>query len=163
MATYTDIDKFLRYFDNVHKRTARLLPLVPEDKLELSPSPHNFSFGDVYRHLANVERYMFVAIAIGEANSYQGHDTSFADGFENVQSYYKKLHTEAIENLSSLSSQDLTGKCITPAGASMSRSSWLRAMIEHEIHHRGQLYLMLSMIGVETPPIFGLTSEELIT
>ena len=37
---------------------------------------------------------------------------------------------------------------------------WLRAMLEHESHHRGQLYLMLTMIGVETPPLFGLTSEE---
>jgi uncharacterized damage-inducible protein DinB len=34
-------------------------------------------------------------------------------------------------------------------------------MLEHEIHHRGQLYLMLSMIGVNTPPIYGLTEEQL--
>jgi uncharacterized damage-inducible protein DinB len=37
---------------------------------------------------------------------------------------------------------------------------WLRAMVEHEVHHRGQLYLMLGMIGARTPPPFGLTSEE---
>ncbi len=33
-------------------------------------------------------------------------------------------------------------------------------MAEHEIHHRGQLYMYLGMLGVETPPIYGLTSEE---
>lgn len=33
-------------------------------------------------------------------------------------------------------------------------------MIEHEIHHRGQIYLYLSMLNVETPPLYGLTSEE---
>jgi uncharacterized damage-inducible protein DinB len=33
-------------------------------------------------------------------------------------------------------------------------------MIEHEVHHRGQIYLILGMLGVETPPIYGLTSEE---
>ena len=33
-------------------------------------------------------------------------------------------------------------------------------MIEHEIHHRGQIYLMLGMLGVPTPPLYGLTSEE---
>jgi uncharacterized damage-inducible protein DinB len=33
-------------------------------------------------------------------------------------------------------------------------------MIEHEAHHRGQIYLMLSVLEVPTPPIFGLTSEE---
>ncbi len=160
--TYTDIDTFLRYFDNVHKRTARLLPLVPEGGLELTPSPHNFSFGDIFRHLASVERNMFVAIAVGEENNYKGHQKHFADGHEAVKDYYDTLHQEAIEKLATLTNDDLPEKCITPAGASMSRSSWLRAMIEHEIHHRGQLYLMLSMVGVTTPPIFGLTSEDLI-
>ena len=33
-------------------------------------------------------------------------------------------------------------------------------MLEHEAHHRGQIYLMLGMLGVATPPIYGLTSEE---
>jgi uncharacterized damage-inducible protein DinB len=33
-------------------------------------------------------------------------------------------------------------------------------MIEHEAHHRGQLYLMLGLRGVPAPPLYGLTSEE---
>jgi uncharacterized damage-inducible protein DinB len=37
---------------------------------------------------------------------------------------------------------------------------WLRAMVEHEVHHRGEIYLMLGHLGVETPPLYGLTSEE---
>jgi uncharacterized damage-inducible protein DinB len=35
-------------------------------------------------------------------------------------------------------------------------------MVEHEVHHRGQLYLYLSMLGFETPPLYGMTSEEVI-
>jgi uncharacterized damage-inducible protein DinB len=33
-------------------------------------------------------------------------------------------------------------------------------MVEHEVHHRGQMYLMLGMLDVPTPPLYGLTSEE---
>jgi uncharacterized damage-inducible protein DinB len=33
-------------------------------------------------------------------------------------------------------------------------------MVEHEIHHRGQIYTYLAMLDVPTPPIYGLTSEE---
>jgi uncharacterized damage-inducible protein DinB len=33
-------------------------------------------------------------------------------------------------------------------------------MCEHQVHHRGQIYLMLNMLEVATPPLFGLTSEE---
>jgi uncharacterized damage-inducible protein DinB len=31
---------------------------------------------------------------------------------------------------------------------------------EHECHHRGQIYLYLGMLGVPTPPLYGLTSEQ---
>jgi uncharacterized damage-inducible protein DinB len=33
-------------------------------------------------------------------------------------------------------------------------------MVEHEAHHRGQIFMMLSMIGVTAPPLYGLTEEE---
>jgi hypothetical protein len=39
---------------------------------------------------------------------------------------------------------------------------WLRAMLEHEAHHRGQLYFTLGMLGVSTPPIYGLSEPELL-
>lgn len=34
-------------------------------------------------------------------------------------------------------------------------------MIEHEAHHRGQLYLMASHRGRTVAPLFGLTEEQL--
>ncbi len=39
---------------------------------------------------------------------------------------------------------------------------WLRLLPKHEIHHRGQIYVYLAMLGIETPPIFGLTSEAVV-
>jgi uncharacterized damage-inducible protein DinB len=37
---------------------------------------------------------------------------------------------------------------------------WLRAMVEHEIHHRAELYIYVNLLKIKTPPMFGLTSEE---
>ncbi|MCH8978709.1 MAG: DinB family protein, partial [Armatimonadetes bacterium] len=51
-----------------------------------------------------------------------------------------------------LSADDLQAKCTTPAGAEMTTWKWLRALVEHEIHHRGQIYIYLGMLDVETPP-----------
>jgi uncharacterized damage-inducible protein DinB len=33
-------------------------------------------------------------------------------------------------------------------------------MVEHEVHHRAQIYIYLGLLGIATPPIYGLTSEE---
>jgi uncharacterized damage-inducible protein DinB len=70
------------------------------------------------------------------------------------------MHLEARAIFASLTQEQLEGKCITPAGAPITTWKWLRAMFEHEAHHRGQIYLMLALRGVTTPPLFGLTSEE---
>ena len=70
------------------------------------------------------------------------------------------LHAESLTILGTLSDADLMTKCETPAGTTITVWKWLRAMIEHEIHHRGQIYLMLGILGVPTPPLYGLTAEE---
>ena len=49
---------------------------------------------------------------------------------------------------------------LTPAGTPITTWKWLRAMVEHEAHHRGQIYLMLGLLEVPIPPLYGLTSEE---
>jgi uncharacterized damage-inducible protein DinB len=83
-----------------------------------------------------------------------------ADGYEAVLAYSDRLHDEAKAIIGALSDADLERKCQTPAGVSITTWKWLRAMCEHEAHHRGQIYLMLGMLEVPTPPLFGLTSEE---
>ncbi|MEZ4455128.1 MAG: hypothetical protein R2882_01065 [Gemmatimonadales bacterium] len=36
-----------------------MLPLVPDDRLEWQPGPDRWSFGDLFRHLAAIERWMY--------------------------------------------------------------------------------------------------------
>jgi uncharacterized damage-inducible protein DinB len=77
-----------------------------------------------------------------------------------VLEFAQRMHRESAEIFSLLTQEQLNGKCTTPGGASITTWKWLRAMVEHEAHHRGQIYLYLSLLGVETPPLYGLTSEQ---
>jgi uncharacterized damage-inducible protein DinB len=86
-----------------------------------------------------------------------------AAGFEAVVAYYDRLHDEAMAAFAALTDADLGEKCQTPGGVPITVWKWLRASLEHEAHHRGQLYLMLAMRGVPTPSLYGLTVEELVT
>jgi uncharacterized damage-inducible protein DinB len=103
---------------------------------------------------------MFAENVRGNPSSYPGHDRELADGYEAVKKYFAELHAEAMEIFGALDDEALNRKCTTPAGIPMTTWKWLRAMVEHEVHHRGQIYLMLGMLGVETPPLYGLTEEE---
>ncbi len=153
-------DAFLSYLDRVHDRTRRIVVLIPPDDLEWAPAAGRFTFGDIVRHLAGIERYMYAETVHGRPSCYAGHDRALADGADAVLSYYDRLHSESRALFASLPESRFTESCQTPTGTPITVWKWLRALIEHEAHHRGQLYLMLGLRGVTTPHLYGLSAEE---
>jgi len=95
---------------------------------------------------------MFAETIAGQASGYHGCSKDLADGYENVVNYFNELHRQSLEIFGNLSDEDLYRKCLTPGNAEMSVWKWLRAMVEHEIHHRGELYVYLGLLGIKTPP-----------
>ena len=97
----------------------------------------------------------------GNTSVYPGHARDLADGYDAVTAYMSDRHAESMEIFGGLDEEALNRKCTTPAGIPMTAWKWLRAMVEHEVHHRAQIYVMLGMLGVATPPLYGLTEEEM--
>ncbi len=155
-----DAAQFLAYFEGVRARTLRVVRVIPPDGLEWAPRPGAWTAGDTVRHIAALERWMFAENAAGRPSRYAGCGRELADGLDAVLAYMERMHAGSAAIIGALSPADLARHTTTPAGAPITVWKWLRAMAEHEIHHRGQLYLMLGLLGVPTPPIFGLTSEE---
>ena len=133
-----DLLTLLEQLDRVHERTRRVVVLIPPADIDWSPQAGWFTFGGLVRHLAAIERWMYAENAWGRPSRFAGHGPELAAGYDAVLSYYDRMHAESRALFAALDD----------------------AMLEHEAHHRGQLYLMLAMRGVATPPIFGLTSEE---
>jgi uncharacterized damage-inducible protein DinB len=154
------IEPFLHYFGAVRERTMRVARCVPPDKLDWTYAPGKFTLADLLRHLAVTERYLWGENLQGKPSQYKSHGKEFADGLENILALMERLHRESLEIFGRLSDADLHTKCKTPGGVELTKWKWLRLMVEHEIHHRGQIYLYLAMLGVPTPPLYGLTSEE---
>ena len=151
---------FLNHLEKIRARTVRVARCIPPENIEWTFKPGRFTLGDLLRHLAGTERYMWAENARFQPSRYPGHDRALADGFDNVFAYFDRLHKESVEIFSALTDDDLRKKTITPDGAEISLMKWLRLMIEHEIHHRGQIYLYLAMLEVPTPPLYGLTEEQ---
>ncbi len=154
------IQPFLQYFGSVRERTMRVARCIPPDKLDWSYATGKFTLGDLLRHIAVAERLMWAETLRGHTSRYISHGKELADGYENVVRFMERLHTESMEIFAKLSDEDLRRKCKTPDGAEITKWKWLRLMVEHEIHHRGQIYLYLAILGVPTPPMYGLTSEQ---
>jgi uncharacterized damage-inducible protein DinB len=154
------IQPFLQYFGNMRERTLRVARCIPADKIDWSYAAEKFTLGDLLRHLAVTERNMWAENVQGNPSRYTTHGKELADGLENIFAFMDRMHAESMEIFAKLSDEDLQRKVRTPEGTSITAWKWLRAMAEHEAHHRGQIYLYLGILGVPTPALYGLTSED---
>jgi uncharacterized damage-inducible protein DinB len=152
--------EFLNYFNKVHQRTMKVVRAIPPDRVDWQFRKDKFTLGDLVRHIAAANRYIFVEVAQGKPSSYAGCGTDLAATYNEIIQYAERLHREDVDILSRLSPEDFDRKCMTPAGAAIAAWKWLRSMIEHEVHHRGQIYTYLALLEVSTPPLYGLTSEQ---
>ena len=155
-----NIQTFLDYYENIRKRTLNVVRCIPRDKFDWTYKKGKFTFADLLRHVAAIERYMYGETVQLKPSRYPGHGKELADGPENVLAFFDRMHAESIAIFSRLTDEDLRKKCTTPAGTPITVAKWLRALVEHEIHHRGEIYIYLGILGVPAPPIYGMTSEQ---
>ncbi len=154
------IESFLPYLKSIRERTMRVARVIPPDMIEWTYAPGKFSLGDLLRHIATIERYLWVEIVQGKPARYQGCGRELADGYDQVLDFMGRLHDESVGILSHLTPDDLKKKVATPGGPPITAWKVLRLAVEHEIHHRGEIYIYLGMLGVKTPLLHGMTSEQ---
>jgi|SRR5579864_8372699 uncharacterized damage-inducible protein DinB len=155
-----NLKTFLDYFDKVHQRTIRVARCAPAEKLDWSFREGSFTLGDLLRHTATMKRQMFIETYAGRDNRYTGCGKEFGATYEEVLGLMEKLQRESAEIIAAQGDAGLARKCTTPDGASITGWKWLRSMVEHEIHHRGQIYTYLAILGAPSPPLYGLTAEQ---
>lgn len=159
---FHSIEPFLTHWGAVHRRTRTLADYIPGNRVEFSTGEGRFTPGDLVRHIAGAERWMWAENAKLRPSRYPGHGVELAAGKTGILEYMDRLHGETVSILETLTPDDLQQRCETVGGVEMRVWKWLRLMVEHEIHHRGQLYEVLGVMGVGTPPLYGLTEPEVL-
>jgi uncharacterized damage-inducible protein DinB len=162
------VSEFIKYWRGFRGRTRRTLGTFPADAGSWRPVQGAFCVADLTRHLGRAERDFFVVrvcgapprVALGaEAALGKGGNTDLKRALAELD----LLHEESCGMLADLATREgpdaLQRRVTTPVGAEITAWKWLRAMCEHEAHHRGQLALYLRMLGLDPPPIFGHKAE----
>jgi uncharacterized damage-inducible protein DinB len=159
----SNVNTFLAYYENIRSRTKKLVSVIPPAAIDWSYTADKFTLGDLIRHIAATERFMFAENILGKPSTYSGCGTNLADGYYDTIKFLDTMHNQSMEIFRKLTLEDLERYCVTPAGRKIQVWKWLRAMTEHEIHHRGQMYVYLGLLQRKVPSLFGLTSEEVVS
>lgn len=63
--------EFAQYWRSVRERTRRIVQLIPDADMEWTYAQNRWTFGDLVRHLAGIERGMYAETARGRRSAYQ--------------------------------------------------------------------------------------------
>src|SRR5262249_31418098 len=114
-----------------------------------------FTFGDLMRHLASIERWMFAENVAGRPSIYPGHGRELGDGYDAIVDYMRGMHTEAMEIFGALSDADLDRKCVTPGGADARVSQGMPPRPETEPPPPAQAHPSPRKPAPPPPPVVG--------
>ena len=159
---FTKISSFIAYYGTVRDITNKVISVIPEDKMNWTYHPGKFSIADLLRHIAAIERNLFAEVIKGKPSCYQGCGKELADGYDEIINYFQEMHEQSMRIFSSLTDADLGRKITTLNGREVSISNFLRALVIHETHHRAALIIYLNLLGISTPPVLGLTEEQVV-
>ena len=157
-----EVQTFLNVWDDEAQKTVAMLHALPEGQYDFRPDPGGRSLGELAWHLAEIDGYSGFGIERGKFEV-----GVKPEGLERPKTIaalapgYERAHADARARIAKLIPADLDREVIFFTGEPMSiRNILWSALLHHEIHHRGQIYLYLAMLGVPTSPLYGLTSEE---
>ena len=125
-----------------------LIELIPADKGDFAAWDGGMSFHKLADHLsASINRVP--AILAGQAPG----NTEPSANFEAAKEALKISAENARALLSALSDEQLSGMIEAFGGRKMPVSVLIEFLIAHEVHHKGQVWMMARMIGVQ-PAMF---------
>jgi uncharacterized damage-inducible protein DinB len=146
------------------KSTERILERVPQDKLEWQPHPKSMSLGQLAWHIASLPASAVRGLKEGK-REVSGARPAPRDGSDFVGTFRKNLgDLKAV--LSATPDEVLmnerfafvrNGEPVT----SFPKLGLIRTvLINHSIHHRGQLTVYLRLLDVPVPAMYGTSADE---
>jgi uncharacterized damage-inducible protein DinB len=161
-------DALLPEFDHEMGTTRRLLERVPEADLAWKPHAKSFSMGQLASHLANIPHWVEIALDQTQFDLAQAGDDARPRQPESVSAMLKAFDENVKKARTKIDTQTdpaLFATWTLKQGDheifTMPKAAVLRSFVmNHLIHHRGQLTVYLRLRDVPLPSIYGPTADE---
>ena len=157
-------DAILREFDNEAGTTRRVLERVPADKLEWRPHPKSMSLGVLALHVA-ASPGVICGWAAEDETHFKGEPPPMPTSTDQILDAHDQSVKKSKEILGSLGDEGLQKMWTAKAGGNtlmtMPKAALVRSIVmNHWIHHRGQLSVYLRLLDVPVPSIYGPSADE---
>ena len=140
------------HWDEVRAGLVAALEKLADTQLDFTPCPGLRSLREAVVHIAGTEDGW---LRFYMANCWHENPPKAADypTVDSLKGLLAETHARTLVQFAQDADGLMEKVCTLPWGAHAKMSWAVWHVLEHEIHHRGELFLMLGLMGLEAPDI----------
>jgi uncharacterized damage-inducible protein DinB len=152
-------------FDNEMSNTRRALERVPTDKFDWQPHAKSFTMGKLATHLATLPGWTDITINTSELDLSQPREIPKPATTEELLALFDQTVASARATLAGASDETFFQPWTLRNGEqtifTLPKIAVMRGFVlNHIIHHRGQLTVYLRLNDIPVPSIYGPSADE---
>ena len=158
-------DSLLPEFDSEMATTRRVMERLKEDKYDWAPHEKSMKAGRLASHIAEMTVWGTISITQDSLDLAGGHQPFNASSRAELLAAFDKNVEECRKAIEGASDETLMQSWSLKQGdtviMTLPKISVLRTLVmNHTIHHRGQLSVYLRLTGTPVPSIYGPSADE---
>jgi len=146
--------------------TRRVLERAPDEHFDWKPHEKNFTLGEMASHIANLLSWGTMILATDELDLDAEYPAqSAAENSAELLEIFDEKSAALLKALDVANDEQMLGTWALRMGeqeiSAMSRVANIRGfVVNHMIHHRGQLTMYLRLLDVPVPAVYGPSADE---
>lgn len=146
--------------------TRKILERVPTDKWDWKPHDRSMTLGRLASHMATIPDYMTLTLTTDELDFAEGtYRPATPTSTETLLDVFNASYEKALQTLEGTNDETLQGMWSLKNGGhtifTLPRMAALRSFVmNHLIHHRGQLSVYLRLLDVPVPGMYGPSADD---
>jgi uncharacterized damage-inducible protein DinB len=155
---YRNIDDFVKAYATLAEGTAKMFALLNEDNLDQSVAEGHRELRQLGWHIVVTVPEMMKLCGL-PLSAVEPESPPPATAAE-ILDGYKKVTAELVSAVKTHWENKSLSEVDEMYGQKWERGFSLAALVQHEIHHRGQMTVLLRQAGNRVPGLFGPAKEE---
>ena len=144
--------EYFDHWDKVRRDLLRAVAVLDDADLEFRPAErYDRTVGDILRHIINVEKGWIDYVVRRELDDWPPENDGSLTSVSAIEAEISRAHEAMMDYLNTIPAEDFN-RIVQVPGDGTPKLGWiLWHVLEQQIHHRGELYLCLSLLGKERP------------
>lgn len=155
---YRNLNDFLTEWSESADGTKAVLNALEDDKLDQSIVEGHNSLGWLGWHLVNSPVFFLSLVGIDLESPYD--PDNVPTKANDILTAYEDISKRAVEKAKEQLTDEALVNEVGDLGGPVPKGSILRMLVSHQIHHRGQMTVLLRQAGLEVPGVMGPTKED---